>query len=215
MKMEILLEPTSNKLLVGTLPMLQPRSSEVKFILSSSQSQIKMIHIQGDLTTLKCHIKAHNQESQSMNKQSHYKSKLPSTRSCRTIKNVKKVSGARFWIKMKNEHELSYETLTRVYLGSYEHYKSVGEELELLEPAFELQGSRMVEMGQFRIFLEKIIAAIKGYRGGRHVSGLEDDEEGLYDVLFKLESSLGVLFFPCDVAAKDRRKGNHVQVFIQ
>nr|GEY66622.1 hypothetical protein [Tanacetum cinerariifolium] len=30
MKMEILLEPTSNKLLVGTLPMLQPRSSEVK-----------------------------------------------------------------------------------------------------------------------------------------------------------------------------------------
>nr|GEX34104.1 hypothetical protein [Tanacetum cinerariifolium] len=32
MKMEILLEPTSNKLLVGTLPMLQPRSSEVKFI---------------------------------------------------------------------------------------------------------------------------------------------------------------------------------------
>nr|GFC17976.1 hypothetical protein [Tanacetum cinerariifolium] len=29
MKMEILLEPTSNKLLVGTLPMLQPRSIEV------------------------------------------------------------------------------------------------------------------------------------------------------------------------------------------
>nr|GEV81372.1 putative reverse transcriptase domain-containing protein [Tanacetum cinerariifolium] len=38
--MEILLEPTSNKLLVGTLPMLQPRSSEVKFILSSFQCQI-------------------------------------------------------------------------------------------------------------------------------------------------------------------------------
>nr|GEX63889.1 hypothetical protein [Tanacetum cinerariifolium] len=69
-----------------TLPMLQPRSSEVKFILSSYQcqitvweidgpkksqvkleGQIKLIHVQGDLTTLKCHIKAHNQESQSMN----------------------------------------------------------------------------------------------------------------------------------------------------
>nr|GEW74732.1 reverse transcriptase domain-containing protein [Tanacetum cinerariifolium] len=51
--------------------------------------------------------------------------------------------------------------------------------------------------------------------GGGHVRGLEDDEEGLYDVLFKLESILDVLFCPCDVAAKDRRKGNHVQVFIQ
>nr|GEX73887.1 reverse transcriptase domain-containing protein [Tanacetum cinerariifolium] len=40
MKMEILLEPTSNKLLVGTLPMLHPRSSEVKVILSSFQCQI-------------------------------------------------------------------------------------------------------------------------------------------------------------------------------
>nr|GFC11606.1 retrovirus-related Pol polyprotein from transposon TNT 1-94 [Tanacetum cinerariifolium] len=30
--MEILLEPTSNKLLVGTLSVLQPRSSEVEFI---------------------------------------------------------------------------------------------------------------------------------------------------------------------------------------
>nr|GFA85846.1 ribonuclease H-like domain-containing protein [Tanacetum cinerariifolium] len=50
---------------------------------------------------------------------------------------------------MENEHELSYETLTRVYLGSYEHYKGVGGEVELLEPGFELQGSKMVEMGQF------------------------------------------------------------------
>ncbi|GJU04641.1 hypothetical protein Tco_0400531 [Tanacetum coccineum] len=31
---------------------------------------------------------------------------------------------------MENEHELGYETLTRVYLGSYEHYKGVGEEVE-------------------------------------------------------------------------------------
>nr|GEV18859.1 hypothetical protein [Tanacetum cinerariifolium] len=34
---------------------------------------------------------------------------------------------------MKNEHELSYETLRRVYLGSYEHYKSLGAEVKLLE----------------------------------------------------------------------------------
>nr|GEU31276.1 retrovirus-related Pol polyprotein from transposon TNT 1-94 [Tanacetum cinerariifolium] len=31
------------------------------------EGQIKVIHAQGDLTTLKCHIKAQNQESQSMN----------------------------------------------------------------------------------------------------------------------------------------------------
>nr|GEZ75272.1 hypothetical protein [Tanacetum cinerariifolium] len=67
---------------------------------------------------------------------------------------------------MENEHELSYETLTRVYLGSYEHYKGVGEEIELLEPGFELQGSKMVEMGQFRIIREKGIAAYNGYRRG-------------------------------------------------
>ncbi|GKE45921.1 hypothetical protein Tco_1473205 [Tanacetum coccineum] len=48
---------------------------------------------------------------------------------------------------MENEHELSYETLTRVYLGSYEHYKSVGAEVEYPEPGFELQGAKMVEMG--------------------------------------------------------------------
>ncbi|GJX41011.1 hypothetical protein Tco_0256001 [Tanacetum coccineum] len=35
---------------------------------------------------------------------------------------------------MENEHELSYKTLTRVYLGSYEHYKSVGAEVEHPEP---------------------------------------------------------------------------------
>nr|GEZ57933.1 hypothetical protein [Tanacetum cinerariifolium] len=32
---------------------------------------------------------------------------------------------------------------------SYEHYKGVGAEVELLEAVFELQGSKMVEMGQF------------------------------------------------------------------
>nr|GEV79381.1 hypothetical protein [Tanacetum cinerariifolium] len=60
-----------------------------------------------------------------------------------------RVSGARFWIKMENEHELSYETLTRVYLRSYEHYKSVVEEVELLEPGFEFDDKEWVEMGSF------------------------------------------------------------------
>ncbi|GKF17944.1 hypothetical protein Tco_0062862 [Tanacetum coccineum] len=50
---------------------------------------------------------------------------------------------------MENEHELSYETLKRVYLGSYEHYKSVGVEVEYLEPGFELQGAKMVEMVEY------------------------------------------------------------------
>ena len=38
---------------------------------------------------------------------------------------------------MENEHELSYETLTMEYLGSNEHYKGVGAEVEPLEPGFE------------------------------------------------------------------------------
>ncbi|GJU80791.1 putative reverse transcriptase domain-containing protein [Tanacetum coccineum] len=50
---------------------------------------------------------------------------------------------------MEIEHELSYEILTRVYLGSYEHYKGVGAEVEHPEPGFELQGAKMVEMGRF------------------------------------------------------------------
>ncbi|GJV96844.1 hypothetical protein Tco_1548421 [Tanacetum coccineum] len=48
---------------------------------------------------------------------------------------------------MENEHELSYETLTRVYLGSYEHYKGVEAEVEHPDTGFELQGAKMVEMG--------------------------------------------------------------------
>ncbi|GJW73244.1 hypothetical protein Tco_0132614 [Tanacetum coccineum] len=44
---------------------------------------------------------------------------------------------------MENEDDLSYETLKRVYLGSYEHYKSVGAEVEHPEPGFELQGAKM------------------------------------------------------------------------
>nr|GEW41533.1 hypothetical protein [Tanacetum cinerariifolium] len=67
---------------------------------------------------------------------------------------------------MEHELELSYKTLTRVYLGSYEPYKGVGAEVELLEHGFELQGSKMVEMGQFGIIREQSISSYKGYRGG-------------------------------------------------
>ncbi|GJV14832.1 hypothetical protein Tco_1360155 [Tanacetum coccineum] len=39
-----------------------------------------------------------------------------------------------------------------------------------------------------------------------HVGGLEDDEEGLVDVLVKLETSYGELDGPCDAAAMKGRK---------
>ncbi|GJY77793.1 hypothetical protein Tco_0483594 [Tanacetum coccineum] len=88
---------------------------------------------------------------------------------------------------MENEHELSYETLTRVYLGSYEHYKGVVAEVEHSKPGFELQGAKMVETGLHflnffndpRIIREQRIAAYKGYRGG-------DDVESLGAVLERL-----------------------------
>ncbi|GJS86797.1 uncharacterized mitochondrial protein-like protein [Tanacetum coccineum] len=51
-------------------------------------------------------------------------------------------------------------------IGSYEHYKSLLAEVEHLEPGFELQGAKMVEMGRFGIIREQRIAAYKGYRGG-------------------------------------------------
>ena len=50
---------------------------------------------------------------------------------------------------MTNEHELSYETLTMEYLGSYEHYKGVGAEVEPLEPGFDFNDQERVEMGSF------------------------------------------------------------------
>ncbi|GJV53171.1 hypothetical protein Tco_1448912 [Tanacetum coccineum] len=94
---------------------------------------------------------------------------------------------------MENEHELSYETLTRVYLGSYEHYKSVGAEVEYLEPGFELQGAKMVEMGRLRflnffndprIIREQRIAAYKGYRKKR------GGAKGLVREVLKLENDV-------------------------
>nr|GEW22155.1 hypothetical protein [Tanacetum cinerariifolium] len=53
---------------------------------------------------------------------------------------------------MENEHELSYETLTRVYLGSYEYYKSVGAGVE---PGFEFDDQEWVEIGTFRFVIEE------------------------------------------------------------
>nr|GEU51504.1 hypothetical protein [Tanacetum cinerariifolium] len=50
---------------------------------------------------------------------------------------------------MENKHELSYKTLKRVYLGSYEHYKGVGAEVELLKPGFELDDQEWVEIETF------------------------------------------------------------------
>ncbi|GJV19732.1 hypothetical protein Tco_1368752 [Tanacetum coccineum] len=55
---------------------------------------------------------------------------------------------------MENEHELSYETLTRVYLGSYEHYKCVGAEVEYPKPGFELQGEKIVDHMEQRMFAQ-------------------------------------------------------------
>ncbi|GJZ36618.1 hypothetical protein Tco_0582809 [Tanacetum coccineum] len=70
---------------------------------------------------------------------------------------------------MENEHELTYETLTRVYLGSYKHYKSVEAEVENLEPGFELQGAKMVEMGRFRLkwwMVLLLVTAVLDKKGG-------------------------------------------------
>ena len=50
---------------------------------------------------------------------------------------------------MKNEHELSSKTLTRVYVWSYEHHKGVGAEVEPLEPGFELQRATTESYGSF------------------------------------------------------------------
>ncbi|GJR98991.1 hypothetical protein Tco_0271165 [Tanacetum coccineum] len=76
---------------------------------------------------------------------------------------------------MENEHELSYETLTRVYLGSYEHYKGV------------VAGLRFLNFfNDPRIIREQRIAAYNGYRRGRHMEKLGPDVGGLENELYKL-----------------------------
>ncbi|GJV77409.1 retrovirus-related pol polyprotein from transposon TNT 1-94 [Tanacetum coccineum] len=65
---------------------------------------------------------------------------------------------------MENEHKLSYETLTRVYLGSYEHYKSVGAEVEHPEPGFELQGAKTVETDEedsMRLNTSRVVSRVR------------------------------------------------------
>nr|GEU37206.1 hypothetical protein [Tanacetum cinerariifolium] len=90
---------------------------------------------------------------------------------------------------MENEHELSYETLTRVYLGSYEHYMSVGAEVVPLEPGFEFDDQEWVEMGSFlfvrlemrsRCFKASILRLITSLGKG-------DLEDSLYTTGDKLE----------------------------
>ncbi|GJU96401.1 hypothetical protein Tco_1321157 [Tanacetum coccineum] len=100
-KMEILLEPTSNKLLDKTT-VLQPHSSEVGFInhmlilkLSKAQvdqgSQIKMIQVKemmqdNDLKNSKSKDKGSKSRSQSMDEQSHYKQDKTITRQSINVK---------------------------------------------------------------------------------------------------------------------------------
>nr|GEY49563.1 hypothetical protein [Tanacetum cinerariifolium] len=83
---------------------------------------------------------------------------------------------------MENEHELSYEALTRVYLESYENYKSVGAEVELLEAGFELDDQEWVEIGSFSF-------------------------ERLWDELYMLETSMEDVEGVCGVAAYMEQKG--------
>ncbi|GJT80124.1 hypothetical protein Tco_1054466, partial [Tanacetum coccineum] len=62
-------------------------------------------------------------------------------------------------------------------------------------------------------FLHIAAEANLGYYFKGHVGSLEDDEEGLLDVLVKLETSFGELFCPCDAAAKQEEKGRPCAIF--
>ncbi|GKA08242.1 hypothetical protein Tco_0687573 [Tanacetum coccineum] len=92
---------------------------------------------------------------------------------------------------MENEHELSYENLTRVYLGSYEHYESARAEVEYLEPRFELQGAKMAN----GILVTK--GALKSDLG--HLYMLEDEVLKLCDefhfIKEKVENGVVELYF--------------------
>ncbi|GJX24042.1 hypothetical protein Tco_0228487 [Tanacetum coccineum] len=82
--------------------------------------------------------------------------------------------------------------------GSYEHYKSVGAEVEYLEPGFELQGAKMVEMGHLLELIGAkdscliwVIFKIEEVKEAhesdvRHLEGLVDEVLKLWSELYKL-----------------------------
>ncbi|GJW06062.1 hypothetical protein Tco_1568485 [Tanacetum coccineum] len=111
---------------------------------------------------------------------------------------------------MENEHELTYETLTRVYLGSYEYYKSVEAEVEHPKPRFELQGARMDHMEQ-RMF------ALLGYRKKKWGKKMNEGfcflfigEWSLYYECGALETRVEVLEALDDAAAEMSHQEGHV-----
>ncbi|GJR24248.1 hypothetical protein Tco_0972775 [Tanacetum coccineum] len=75
----------------------------------------------------------------------------------------------------------------------------------------------MSSNGVFKVlFIGEIDLEAKGGYVTRigHVGGLEGDEEGLEDVLFKLETSFHVLFSPGVAAARKEETRDHVPIFI-
>nr|GEV79298.1 hypothetical protein [Tanacetum cinerariifolium] len=89
---------------------------------------------------------------------------------------------------MEHEHELSYKNLTRVYLRLNEHYKSVGAELKLLEPGFELDDQEWVEIETFSFDLIRsslsiellLLRVIEEEVGDELETGMEDVEGCLW-----------------------------------
>ncbi|GJU36919.1 hypothetical protein Tco_1185273 [Tanacetum coccineum] len=66
-----------------------------------------------------------------------------------------------------------------------------------------------ITLGSLRIHIEQRIAAMMGYRGGRHMTSI-GDVGSLYDELLRLKASLDVLFVPCYAAAERSHQGGHV-----
>ncbi|GJX43875.1 hypothetical protein Tco_0260551 [Tanacetum coccineum] len=106
---------------------------------------------------------------------------------------------------------LQMRKIPGISLAIYWNWRSRKVEVEYGRPLIRL--CLLKFFNDPRIIREQRIAANKGYRGGRHVGSLEDDEEGLLDVLVKLETSFGELFCPCDAAAKQEEKGRPCAIF--
>ncbi|GJW42270.1 hypothetical protein Tco_0071069 [Tanacetum coccineum] len=79
--------------------------------------------------------------------------------------------------------------------GSYEHYKSVGAEIEYLEPGFELQGAKMVEMGHLlSTYWSKFeIKEVKEAHESdvRHLEGLVDEVLKLWSDSLRRQETMG------------------------